>query len=143
MAAADAVDKVVRHAATAHVQTITIHIRVTTPGTLTGKIAFNATGTTIRVASDPPAVSDSGGCATASIGPGVPKGRGRTRIVSTVLVTFTNAGRHTVTFKLNRTGEKMLARLGAEDRAYHRRHPHGFMAPAIAFGVSVSYEPAG
>ena len=136
-------DKVVRHAATSHVRTITIHFQATTPGTLTGKIAFNATGTAIRVASDPPAVSEGGGCATASIGPGVPKGQGRTRIVSTVHRSFTSAGRHGVTFKLNRTGEKMLARLGAEDRAYRHRHPHGFMAPAIAFGVSLSYEPAG
>ena len=78
-AAARAVEKVVRHAATAHVQTITINFQAATPGTLTGQIAFNATGSTIRVATDPPAVAESGGCGLGSVGPGVPRatvGRG-------------------------------------------------------------------
>ncbi|HUA05806.1 MAG TPA: hypothetical protein VMB27_17990 [Solirubrobacteraceae bacterium] len=139
-----AVGNVVLRAATTPVQIITSHIRVTGPGTLTGKIAFNATGSRISVAADAPAKpSAAGGCAEGTIGPGVPKRRGHSVIVSTLRRTFTKAGRHTLTFKLDRKGEEILARLGAADRAYRKRHPHGFKAPSIAFGVGLTYEPAG
>jgi hypothetical protein len=142
-ALASAVHKVIRHAGTAQVQTISTQFRAPGPGTLTGEIAFNATGRTITVAADASESSSSGGCGVGAAGPGIPKGRGRTRIVSTLTRTFTSAGRYTITFTLNRMGEKMLARLGGEERAYRTRHPHGAMPPAIAFGVSISYEPAG
>jgi len=136
-----AVEKVVLHAATTPAQVITGHIRMTGPGTLTGKIGFNRTGSTIRVATDasstPPA---SGlGCAEGAIGPGVPKGHGHTVIVSTLRQTFTTAGRYTLTFKLNRKGERILAGLGAADHAYRKRHPHGSRPPSIAVGVSLTY----
>ena len=38
---------------------------------------------------------------------------------------------------------RILARLGARDRAYHRRHPHGHRPPTVAFGVSFRYAPTG
>ncbi|MGA8333693.1 MAG: hypothetical protein WB761_03035 [Solirubrobacteraceae bacterium] len=108
---------------------------------LTGVISFDRTGTTISVAADPSTASQ--GCAAGSTGPGVPKGRGRSRIVSTLHRKFARAGHHTLTFQLNKTGQAMLARLGTEDRAYRKRHPHGFRAPSMAFGVALSYAPAG
>ena len=38
---------------------------------------------------------------------------------------------------------RIRARLGARDRAYHRRHPHVHLSPAVAFGVSFGYAPTG
>jgi hypothetical protein len=83
------------------------------------------------------------GCAEGAIGPGVPKRPGHTVIVSTLRRTFTAAGRYALTFRLDPKGEQILARLGAADRAYRNRHPHGFRPPSIAFGVSLTYDPAG
>ena len=139
--ASAAVLDVVRNVANTQVHVITSHIHVNGPGTLTGKIGFNPTGSTLRLDAEPSAVDQGGGCAVGAIGPGVPKGRGHTWIVSTLHRTFTKAGRYTLTFKLNRKGEKILARLGAADRAYRKRHPHGSRPPSIAFGVSLTYEP--
>ncbi len=113
------------HAASAQVQTITTPFNATTPGTLTGVISFDRTGTTIRVAADSSTASE-GGCAEGSAGPGVPQGRGAApRTVSTLHRRFATAGHYTLTFQLNKTGQAMLARVGAEDRAYRKRHPHG------------------
>jgi hypothetical protein len=136
-----AVQRVVLHASTTHVATITGHFEAITPGRLTGVISFDRTGTTISVAADPSTASQ--GCAAGSTGPGVPKSRGRSRIVSTLHRKFATAGRHTLTFQLNKTGQAMLTRVGAGDRAYRKRHPHGFRAPSMAFGVSLSYAAAG
>jgi hypothetical protein len=138
-----AVRNVVSGAATTQARTVTIHFYAPASGTLSGTLAFNATGSTIRVSADRPAAVQGGGCAEGSAFPGVPKGHGRSRIVSTVRRTFSRPGRHLVTFRLNGTGQKMLARLGAKDRAYRQRHPHGGTPPAIGFGVSLSYSPAG
>lgn len=137
-----AVRTAIDHAASAQVQTITTPFDATTPGTLTGVISFDRTGTTIRVAVDSSTASD-GGCAEGSAGPGVPKGRGRSRTVSTLHRRFATAGHHTLTFQLNKTGQAMLARVGVEDRAYRKRHPHGVSAPSIAFGVALTYAAAG
>jgi hypothetical protein len=144
-ATAAAVEKVVLHATATPAQLITSHIRIAGPATLTGKIGFNPTGSTIRVAADASATPPASGlgCAEAAIGPGVPKRPGHTVIVSTLRRTFTKAGRYTLTFKLDRRGEQILARLGAADRAYRKRHPHGSRPPSIGFGVSLTYEPAG
>lgn len=136
-----AVQRVVLHASTTHVATITGQFEAMTPGRLTGVISFDRTGTTISVAADPATASQ--GCAAGSTGPGVPKSRGRSRIVSTLHRKFASAGHHTLTFQLNKTGQAMLARLGAQDRAYRQRHPHGFRAPSMAFGVALSYAAAG
>jgi hypothetical protein len=111
------------HAASAQVHTITTPFNATTPGTLTGVISFDRMGTTA--------------------GPGVPKGRGRSRTVSTLHRRFATAGHYTLTFQLNKTGQAMLARVGVEDRAYRKRHPHGLRAPSIAFGVALTYAAAG
>lgn len=136
-----AVQRVVLHASTTQVAAITGNFEAMTPGTLTGVISFDRTGTTIKVAADPSTASQ--GCAAGSTGPGVPKARGRSRIVSTLHRKFATAGRHTLTFHLNKTGQAMLAGLGAQDRAYRKRHPHGFRAPSMAFGVALSYAAAG
>ena len=142
-ATVSAVEKVVLHAATTPAQVITSHIRIPGPGTLTGKIGFNPTGSTIRVAGDASAAPPASGlgCAEAAIGPGVPKPPGHTVIVSTLRRTFTKAGRYTLTFKLDRQGQRILARLGAADRAYRKRHPYGSRPPSIGFGVSLTYAP--
>jgi hypothetical protein len=143
-AAAAAIENVVLHAATTPVQTIISQVRVVGPGTLIGRIGFNPTGSTVSVAADPSSKPLVGlGCAEGAIGPGVPKGRGHTALVSTLHRTFAKPGRYTLTFKLNRKGQKILARLGAADRAYRERHPHGSKAPSIAFGVGLTYTPAG
>ena len=63
-------------------------------------------------------------------------------IVSTLRRTFTSAGRYSLTFKLDRNGEQILARVGVADRAYLKRRPHGLRPPSIAFGVSLTSEPA-
>lgn len=142
---AAAVEKVVLHAATTPVQLITSHIRIMGPGTLTGRIGFNPTGSTVRVAADASATQPASGlgCAEGAIGPGVPKRPGHTVIVSTLRRTFTKGGHYTLTFKLDRKGQNIVARLGAADRAYRKRHPHGSRPPSIAFGVSLSYNPSG
>ena len=136
-----AVQRVVLHASTAQVTTITGHFEAMTPGTLDGVISFDPTGTSIRTAADPSTASQ--GCGAASTGPGVPKQRGRSHIVSNLHRKFATAGHYTLTFRLNKTGQAMLARLGAEQRAYRKRHPHGFQSPSIAFGVALSYAAAG
>ncbi len=66
-----AVQRVVLHASTTHVATITGHFEAMTPGNLTGVISFDRTGTTISVAADPSTASQ--GCAAGSTGPGVPR----------------------------------------------------------------------
>ena len=140
-AAAASITKLVQHAGTAQPGVITAQLRVLTPGTLTGQITFNPSGSTIQVAGGPA----SGGyvCATGAIAPGTPQGPGHSQIVSTLRRTFTAAGRYTLTFALNRTGQRILARLGARDRAYRRRHPRGRRPPSIAFGVGLGYTPTG
>ena len=139
------VQRAVLHAAETQAQVITSHIRVTGPGRLTGKIAFNPTGSTISVAADTSAkrAATGFGCAEGAVGPGVPKRHGHTVLVSTLHRTFAGAGRYTLTFTLNTAAERILTRLGAADRAYRKRHPHGSRPPSIAFGVSLSYAPAG
>ena len=139
-ATTDSITKVVMHAATTPTNVISASLRVVVPGTLTGRIAFNPSGSTIGVAGDPSG-SAGFGCATGAIGPGVPKGRGHSRLVSTLRSTFTRPGRYRLTFELNSAGRRILARLGARQRAYDRHHPHHGQPPSIAFGVSLSYSP--
>ena len=140
-AAVQRITSVVMHAATAQPDVITAPLRVVTPGTLIGRIAFDPSGSTIHVAADRSA-SEGSGCAVGAIGPGVPKRHGHSHVVSTLRHSFTAAGTYTLTFDLNAVGRRILARLGAADRAYRERHPHGHMAPSTAFGVSLSYKPA-
>ncbi|MBV9805039.1 MAG: hypothetical protein JO130_17700 [Solirubrobacterales bacterium] len=140
--AANRIANAVIHAATTQVQVITVPFRVVAAGTLIGRIAFNPSGSRIGVAGDAPSTGGLG-CATGAIGPGVPKGPGHSQVVSTLRRTFTAPGRHTLRFELGASGRRILARLGAADRAYRKQHPHGQRPPSIAFGVSLSYTPAG
>jgi hypothetical protein len=141
---AGSITKVVVHAATAQPGVIAASVSVVVPGMLTGRVAFNPSGSTIGVARDASGGEGGGyGCATGAVGPGVPKGHGRSRVVSRLSRTFTQPGTYTVTFELNATGRRILARLGARQRIYRNRHPHGSRPPSIAFGVGLSYTPSG
>ena len=68
---------------------------------------------------------------------------GQSRVVSTLRDRVTRSGRYRLTFTLNADGRRILAGLGAAERAYRKRHPHGNKPPTIAFGVALSYAPAG
>lgn len=135
------VQNVVGHAATTQVQGVTGHFRALTPGTLTGEVVFNPTGSSINTAGDPS--RSAFGCAASSSGAGVPAGLGRSLVVSTVREKFTRRGLYTLTIQLSAEGRRILARLGARDRAYRKRHPHGHKPPTIAFGVGFTYVPTG
>ncbi len=124
------------------VRTIVSRLEVVTPGTLKGNIAFNPAGTSITPAGDASGSHVGFGCAYGSGSPnGI--GPGHSQIVSTVRQRFTRTGRYTLTFKLNRNGEKILERVATAYRAYRRRHPHGNQPPTIAVGVQLSYLTAG
>jgi hypothetical protein len=142
-AAAAAIDKVIAHASTGQPGTIETTLVVSAPGKLTGRIAFNPSGKTIRVAADRVASTVSGfGCAqgrTARNG----LGPGRSREVSTLTATFTKPGTYTLKFRLNRVGQTLLAQLATAQQAYAKHHPHGHEKPFLAFGVSLSYESRG
>jgi hypothetical protein len=57
--------------------------------------------------------------------------------------TFATPGRYTLTFSLTRLGQKLIARLGAAQRAYRKRHPHGHRPPQIVVSVARGYTPIG
>jgi hypothetical protein len=65
------------------------------------------------------------------------------RVVSELQQTFTTAGRHVLKFTLNRLGQKLMAQLGAAQRAYRQRHPRGHDLPQIAVSVALGYTPTG
>jgi hypothetical protein len=139
---ASALGHVVAEAATVQIATVHVPLRVIAPGTVTGRMAFNPSGQTIGVGSgEPPPPGFS--CGSGAGSSGVPTGPGHSRLVSTLRRTFTRVGRFTLTFELNAAGRRILARLGAADRAYRQRHPHGGQPPSITYGVGLSYTPAG
>lgn len=139
-ATANSIQKVVVHAATPQVRVITAQLRVVVPGTVSGRIAFNPTGSTIHVAADPTQAGF--GCANGAVPAGVHKTPGHSQVVSRLRKTFTAAGLYTLTFDLNAVGRRILARLGARERAYRKHHSFA-PPPSIAFGVGLSYAPAG
>jgi hypothetical protein len=141
-AAATSIRQVMAHSATAQVRVITAPLTLPAPGTVTGHIALNPSGSTIHVAGDTSQV-ESVGCATATVVPGVNHRRGHSLIVSDLRQTFATAGRHTLTFALDATGRRILARLGAKQRAYRMRHPNGRRLPTISFGVALTYRVSG
>ncbi|HUA45986.1 MAG TPA: hypothetical protein VMA77_12200 [Solirubrobacteraceae bacterium] len=140
--AASAVGHAVADAVTTQVTVIDVQFRVVVPGTVTGRMAFNPSGQAIRVASGKPSPPGFR-CGAGAIGASVPMRRGHSEVVSTLRRRFTTAGRYTLTFDLNSAGRRILARLGARQRAYREHHPHGGRPPSIAFGVGFSYVPAG
>ncbi|HTU88329.1 MAG TPA: hypothetical protein VMF57_22305 [Solirubrobacteraceae bacterium] len=139
---AESVQSIVVHATSYQDVVIGTRFRAVVPGVLTGRIAFNSSGSTIHVAGDKSS-SEGFGCAAGAVGPGVPNGHGHSQVVSTLHRRFTAPGTYMLRFDLNRFGLRTLARLGAADQAYRTRHPHGRRPPSIAFGVSLSYTPAG
>jgi len=73
---------------------------------------------------------------------GAGPGPAHPRIVATLRETFTTPGRYTATFTLNQVGLNILARVGAAERAYRKRHPHGDQLVSIAWGMALHYSPA-
>jgi hypothetical protein len=139
-AAAKSIQMVVAHAATTQVQVITAQLKVAAPGTVTGRITFNPSGSMIQVAGDT-STAEALGCATGTASHGIQGRRGHSQVVSTLRQTLTAPGRYTLTFDLNAAGRRILARLGARQRAYRRHHPHGSRPPSIGFGVGLTYVP--
>jgi hypothetical protein len=142
-AVADSVDTVIGHASSAQPETIQSQLVVVTPGTLTGRIAFNRYGKHVMVSADAASSTQSGfGCSQGRAGRhGL--GPGRSRVVSTLTRTFAKAGTYTVTFRLNQVGRTLLGQLAAAQKAYGKQHPHGHERPSLAFGVALSYESGG
>ncbi|MBV8948545.1 MAG: hypothetical protein JO286_03190 [Solirubrobacterales bacterium] len=134
-----AVRQAMTGAAARQQRAISSHLQVVVPGIVTGEIAFNASGWSISVGA-PQTQGSSFGCGEATARHG--GGAGQSHVVTTLSDRFTRSGDYTLTFTLNATGRRILARLGAEERAYYRRHPHGSEPPTIAFGVGLSYAPA-
>jgi type II secretory pathway pseudopilin PulG len=139
-AALTTLQNAVYNAATTQVQTIAIQLELPKRGLVTGAIAFNPTGDELRVAGD---ASDH----VSAFGVGCTSGSsslrlGRSYKVSTLRKRL-KPGTYTLTFKLNATGRRILARLGVRQRAYAKRHPSGQDAPTIAYGVGLGYTPTG
>ena len=120
--------------------TISSPLQVVLPGTVTGAIAFNPSGWSISVGA-PQTHGSSFGCGQATARHS--GAAGQSRVVSTLRDRFTRSGRYRLTFTLNADGRRILAGLGAAERAYRKRHPHGNKPPTITFGVALSYAPAG
>jgi hypothetical protein len=142
--AATNIGSAVQDASTTQVQTIETQLRVLTPGRLVGDIAFGRPGSSVAVVHDSPAASDaqfncghgeSAGRVGAGPGPAHP------RTVSILRETFTAPGLYTVSFTLNQAGLRILARVAAAERAYHKRHPHGDQPVSMAWGMSLHYFP--
>lgn len=139
------VQAVVRAAPNGQVQAIHSHLQVVTPGVLTGQIAFNASGKSVTVgAPRADAAAMSFGCGEASASTSRMSGASDgSRVVSTLHRKFTKTGRYALTFTLNHAGRQMLVQLAAADTAYFKQHPNGQHPPTLAFGVALSYSPAG
>jgi hypothetical protein len=138
------VQAVVKAASNGQVQAIHTHFRVVTPGVFRGQIAFNPSGKQVKLGlPEADAAATSVGCGEASASRAYVAGTGGSRVVSTLHRKFTKTGRYELTFTLNGAGRQMLAQLAATDTAYFKQHPHGQHPPALAFGVALSYSPAG
>ena len=143
--AATNIGTAVQEASRTQVQTIQTQLRVLTPGRLVGDIAFGRPGSSVALGQDSPAASPAKftcghGESTGRLGAG--PGPAHPRIVATLRETFTTPGRYTATFTLNQVGLNILARVGAAERAYRKRHPHGDQLVSIAWGMALHYSPA-
>ncbi len=134
-------------AATKQVATIRTHVRLLRPGKLAADIAFNPSGPNISDAADQTAASPlTLACGYSSIGSAYNSGGGssgvgipKRHVVAVVRVTITSPGTYTLTFTLNQRGRKILARVGAADRAYRKSNPHGNRPPTITWGVGIHF----
>lgn len=129
---------VVHDAATPRVRTVAMQLHVPRAGVVIGAIAFNPTGYEVAVARD--AAEGRSGFAVGCSGGSTSLRAGRSYEVAT-LRKHLAPGRYTLRFKLNATGRRILARLGARDRAYRTHHPHGRRAPTIDIGVGLGFTP--
>jgi hypothetical protein len=92
----------------------------TTPGTLGCETVFNA-----------------GAAGTASAGTAA-----QTLTVAKLSQAFVTSGKLTLHIPLTVAGAKLIKKLHAADRAYHRKHPHGHGAPSARFMLMLRYTPA-
>jgi len=142
-ATADSVDKVLAHASSAQPATVQSQLVLVTPGTLSGRIAFNRYGKRVTVSADAASSTTSGfSCSQGRAGRhGL--GPGRSRVVSTLTRSFAKPGTYTLTFRLNQVGRTLLGQLAAAQMAYDKQHPHGHARPSLAFGVALTYAANG
>jgi hypothetical protein len=124
------------HAATTQVAVIPIRFRVVTPGRLTGEITSLGFGTrSIPVGH----VRSLPGSAASCLGSWGGPGTQRARVISWVGRRFSHPGLYTVHFALNHVGRRLLAQLGAKERAYRQRYPQGDAPPTMWFGIVLTY----
>jgi hypothetical protein len=152
-AAVPHIENMLNRAWATQILTVQTQVRVLRPGKLTGDIAFNPSGSTITVAADASAARTVafacgygvGGNQTGSSSAGLGEGQAipKKHVVALVRETFTKPGRYTLTFTLNRQGQRILARLGAAERAYRKHNPHGKQPPTITWGIGLHYQPNG
>lgn len=147
--AAVRIRKVMDGAATSQVLTVQTRVRLLRPGRLAADIVFNPSGNTISVAADGSAASTmayacgysiagdptGSGTAGSSEGVGLPK----RHVVSELRERIKAPGRYALTFTINQKGQRILARLGARQRAYRKRHPPGHSPPSITWGVGIHF----
>ena len=134
-AARRSIANAMNRAASAPSQTIESRLDVITPLTLWARIYFGSGGT----------LTVNGGDSFAGCARPVPRALGPqpARIVAALHETFPEPGRYTLTFRLNPVGQRLMARLGAARRAYHRRHPRGRHPPGMVAAVTLGYSPTG
>lgn len=137
--AATHIKTALNEASTTPTQTVETQLRVLKPGTLEGDLAFARLGSSLTVAADASAKNFSCGYGGEADPFAVGRGPGHRHIVSTLHEKFAAPGRYTLTFTLNPAGRNILARLGAAERAYRKRHPRGQEPPSIAWGVGLHY----
>lgn len=141
------INKIVSEAATKQVLTVRSSVRLLRPGKLAADIAFNPSGSKISVAVDASAPSTMGyGCGYSRSGGngrsgGLAEGIGvpKQHVVAVMRENVKAPGRYTLTLTLNPKGRRILAHLGAEERAYRKHHPPGKRPPSLTWGVGIHF----
>jgi hypothetical protein len=128
--------KAMNEAGSPPASTIESSLDVVTPLVLWARVYFGSNGT-VTVNGDSFAGCSRPVTRARALGPE------RARIVAALHETFATPGRYTLTFVLTRPGQKLMARLGAAQRAYRRRHPRGHQPPQIVVSVALGYAPIG
>lgn len=152
-AAVTPIEKMLNKAWATQIVTVQTQVRVLRPGRLAGDIAFNPSGTFLNVAADHTTRGTQGfGCgysvAGNQTGPssgGLGEGMGipKKHVVALVRETFSKPGRYALTFTLNAKGRRILAHLGAQERAWRKHHPPGRPSPMITWGIGLHYLAGG
>ena len=151
--AAAHIHRALNRVATTPLMTVRTQVRLLRPGKLVADIVFNPSGSNITLARDASAAASvSFACGYALSGTQTSSGEAGTsegvglptmHVVAVVRETITQPGRYALTFTLNQKGQRILAHLGAEERAYRKHHPHGKHPPSITWGVGIHYLTSG